>query len=106
MRKPRLKLSSTGKLSVIAPGELGWNARQARTYIQSHYGSVGRFAARFALSYAAACLATRPGRDGSVSRIAGDVSKIRSMLGLRTEPTPLAIRLAQVHPKRRSGDAT
>lgn len=104
MIKPRLKLSATGKLSVVAPGELGWNARQARSYIQRHYGSVGKFAARFALSYAAACLATRPGRDSSVSRIAGDVSHIRSMLGLRTEPTPHAVRLAQVHPKRRNGE--
>lgn len=100
--KPRLKLHTTGRVTVVANGELGWSSANARSFIKQHYGSVTRFATRFGLSYAAACVATEPGRDWLASRQAGDVAQVRALLGLPSSPTEISRRLANAHAERRA----
>ena len=99
--KPRLKLHLSGRLTVLSSAEIGWTATGARSFIKAHYGSVGRFAARFQLPYGAACAATEPDRERVSSRSAGDIAFVRSVLGLRSKPSTSSVRIAQAHAERR-----
>lgn len=99
--KPRLKLHLSGRLSVLSSAELGWTATEARSFIKQHYGSVGRFSAQFLLPYGAACAATEPDRERVSARSAGDIALVRSVLGLRSNPSASSVRIAEAHAKRR-----
>ena len=90
--KPRLKLTNDGHLIVLASGLNPWGESSARKYIQEHYGSLNGFAQRFHFSYNAVCKALRP--IYRPEKMAGQVAVIRMALGLKSQPTLHAIRVA------------
>lgn len=97
--KPRLKLSTSGKISLLTPGKVEWKEYAARRFIRSHYGSLQAFAIRFALPYAAVCNAVDNPR---FERTAGPVATVRQLLGLPSNPTPASIALSRAQAQRRS----
>lgn len=99
--KPRLKLHLNGRVSIVSTGAIGWTAKDARSFIKRHYGSVGRFATRFQLPYGAACAATEPDRERVSSKSAGGVAEVRALLGLSSNPSLASIRIAKAHAARR-----
>lgn len=99
--KPRLKLHTTGEVSVLIPGRLGWDSREARAFIKKHYGGVHRFAAAFRLNYSAACLATQPRSEHLNIRRGGAAAYVRQILGLPSNPSVHSLRLVQANARRR-----
>lgn len=91
--KPRLKLTSDGHLVVLVSGQNPWGETSARRYIQEHYGSLQGFARRYQLSYNAVCTALRP--IYQPERMAGKVAEVRALLGLTSQPTAQALRVAR-----------
>lgn len=96
--KPRLKLTRDGHLIVLASGLNPWGETSARKYIQEHYGSLQGFARRYQLPYNAVCTALRP--IYRPERMAGQVAKVRAVLGLTSQPTPQALRVAGKQERR------
>lgn len=85
--KPRLKPSRDGSLLVIRKGLNPWGEASAKTYIQEQYGSLSAFASRYRLPYSAVCIALRSAR---AQEMAGDVAKVRQVLGLPSRPSMMA----------------
>lgn len=96
--KPRLKLTSDGHLVVLVSGLNPWGEISARKYIQEHYGSLQRFARRYQLPYNAVCTALRP--VSRPERMAGQVAKVRAVLGLTSRPTAHSLRVADKQERR------
>lgn len=90
--KPRLKLTNDGRLIVLISGMNPWGESNARKYIQEHYGSLQGFARHYHFSYSAVCKALRP--IYRPEKMAGQVAVIRTALGLKSQPTPHAMRVA------------
>lgn len=85
--KPRLKLTSSGTLIVLIPGQNPWSEVSARKYVLEQYGSLQAFATRFKFPYSSVCIALRS--SGAIER-AGSVSTVRQVLGLPSRPTRIA----------------
>jgi len=96
--KPRLKLTNDGHLLVLASGLNPWGEISARKYIQEHYGSLQGFARHYQLSYNAVCKALRP--IYRPERMAGQVAEVRAVLGLNSQPTAQALRIARKQERR------
>lgn len=86
--KPRLKQSRDGTLHVVKKGLNPWGEASARRYITEQYGSLSAFASRYRLPYAAVCIALR---SPNASEMAGNVAKVRQVLGLPSKPTKMAL---------------
>lgn len=85
--KPRLKLTRNGGLLVVKKGLNPWGEVSAKTYIKEHYGSLSAFASRYRFTYSAVCIALRSPR---AQEMAGDVAKVRQVLGLTSRPSKTA----------------
>lgn len=97
--KPRLKLTCDGHLVVLVTGLNPWGETSARKYIQEHYGSLQGFARHYHLSYNAVCTALRP--IYRPARMAGQVAKVRTILGLTSHPSAQALRVVGEEEHRR-----
>lgn len=98
--KPRLKLHSTGRVTVLVQGHLGWTERQARAAICAHYGNLRTFSERLGISYAAAAKATTPWSNNT--HRAGQIAFARTVLGLPSQPTAAALSAQLANARRQS----
>jgi hypothetical protein len=77
--KPRFKLSTDGRITLVHAGLSGLNEQQTRQLIVSQYGSVVRYCSRVGLSYEAVHLALHPARN---SKRVDATTATRIVLGL------------------------
>lgn len=98
--KPRLKLTPTGKLSLIKGGDAGLSTHEVKTRIKQRYGSIRAFAERFELHYPSVlgALSKLP----TAHRCAGGVAEIRKLLGLNSSPSKRGLKLASTWAQKKS----
>lgn len=96
--KPRLKISTSGKLTLLAQGVSGLTQQETKKLIRQRFGSLSHFASRFGLRYDALCYATS---GNYAAKSAGYVAEVRCILGLPSQPTKAGLALAAAHAKRR-----
>lgn len=92
--KPRLKLSTSGTLTLVTPGITGLSPHATRRLIWRHHGSLAAFAKRFGIRYDIVCAATTL---HNVSR-GPKVAAVQTLLGL-------PIRLSKREQKRHTSKA-
>jgi hypothetical protein len=97
-QKPRLRLAAGGRIELLAPGVVGWRDEiAARSFVVRHYGTLQAFALRMGLKYSAVCAAFNTNTRTS----AGEVAKVRQLLGLPSAPTAASIALSSAQARRR-----
>jgi len=97
---PRLKLSTTGRLTLLRPATCPLSRDQALALVLAHYGSRLAFACRWQLNYGDVSQALRPNENGHLR--GGAVARVRQLLGLRSEPSTFAQKLAEASARRKA----
>lgn len=88
--KPRLKLTLQGDLVLIKPGLTGLTEEETRKKILRHYGSIAEFSRRFRYTYSSVNSAVF---NRAFLTSGGQISEIRKVLGLASEPSKHALSL-------------
>lgn len=96
--KPRLKLSITGRLTLLREGLSGLNEDQTKRSLQKSHGSLLAFSRKHGVNYAGLCSSFNVQSE----RFAGNVATARQLLGLPSNPTKGNLSLAVHHAKRRA----
>jgi hypothetical protein len=85
--KPRLKLSTKGRLTLISPGVSGMDEAETKLFIKKHFLSMANFAKKFRLNYNAFYPAMQP----YGVHCAGKTAQYRQLCGLPSTPSRAAL---------------
>jgi hypothetical protein len=94
--KPRLKLYTNGHVELLTAGRSAYSGVELKKIIQQRYTSIKVFALTFGLDYQACIEALG---DYSEKR-GGYVAQVRNFLGLPSNPTPQANKVAALKASR------
>jgi hypothetical protein len=95
--KPRLKVLLNGQITLVTQGTSGLDEFQTAEFINRHFGTKKRLAKKIGQPTRMLTLALSP----SSIDLGGQVSKVRLMLGLSSNPTQRSLAYVAAHEQKK-----